>query len=306
MSSFIVMQGHTYEIDRDLGVIWIPKTDKGGNTPHSWERMKEVKQGDQIFHYVKGNIVAIGIAKEGCIEAGKPSAVQNDDSWDNEGYLVHLSYHELEKPVNIRDSFIHIASLLPIKYSPFQPDSNGNQGYLYPCNEELAIKLLELISELNVYLVTDEQLEFSMEEVRRTENNMLIPVLAESESVIKTKIRLGKQRFRKDLFPLWEGKCVLCGISLPELLRAVHSKPWKDCTSLERVDPYNGLLLCCNHQALYEHGYITFDGQGRLHISSKIWEYDYLNYGIMPKTKIKVYQENKMYFKWHKKNIFSK
>lgn len=298
------MQGHTYQEEKDLGIIWSPRQDKGGNVPHSWKRMTEVKEGDRIFHYVKGNLVAISIASEGCIAASKPSIMQNHDRWNDEGYLVNLEYHELDIPVNVRDNFNEILPLLPIKYSPFQQDANGNQGYLYPCNEELAIKLLELISELNIYHINEEQLEFGIDDVRRIEHNTLIPLIAETESEVKTKIRLGQQKFRKDLLQLWENKCVLCGIDLSDLLRASHSKPWKDSTNEERLDTFNGVLLCCNHNALYDKGYITFDGQGRLHISSVISNDDYLQYGLVPSTKIQIHSENKMYFKWHKKNIF--
>ncbi|PLT35639.1 HNH endonuclease [Bacillus sp. V5-8f] len=306
MNSFIVMQGHTYLEDKQLGIIWSLQQDKGGNVPHSWQRMTEVKKGDIVFHYVKGNIVAISIASEDCKESSKPTIMQNHNRRSNEGYLVKLTYHELDIPVNVRDRFNEIVSLLPIKYSPFQQDGNGNQGYLYPCNEELAMKLLELISELNIYQVTEEQLELSIDNVRRTENKTLIPVLTETESEVKTKIRLGQQKFRKELFPLWDGKCALCGIALSELLRPSHSKPWKDSTHLERLDPYNGVLLCCNHDALYEKGLIAFDGQARLHVSSQIRNEDYQLYGLKPMAKIKIHSKNKIYFKWHKKKIFKK
>lgn len=304
LNSFIVMQGRTYQEEKDLGIIWSPQRGKGNTVPHSWLRMKEVKKGDQVFHYVKGNIVAVSIAKEDCKAASKPDTLQGHDEWENDGYLVNLEYHELDRAVNIRDKFEEILPLLPVKYSPFQDDANGNQGYLYPCNEELAIKLLELISELNIYQVDKEQLELSIDDVRRTEHNTLIPVIAETESEVKTKIRLGQQKFRKDLMPLWESKCALCGINLPELLRASHSKPWKDSTNAERVNPYNGVLLCCNHDALYDRGLIAFDGQGRLHISSVICEEEYSLYGLIPLTKIRIHSENKVFFKWHKKNIF--
>lgn len=304
MDNFIVMQGHTYQEEKELGIIWSPQKDKGGRVPHSWRRMTEVKQGDRIFHYVKGNIVAISIALEGCITASKPSIMQSHNRWRDEGFLVKLEYHELETPVNVSEKFNQILHLLPVKYSPFQQDAGGNQGYLYPCNEELAIKFVELISELNIYQINEEQLELSIDDVRRTENNTLIPVIAETESEAKTKIRLGQQKFRKDLFPLWKGKCALCGINLSELLRASHSKPWKDSTNIERIDPYNGILLCCNHDALYDKGLITFDGQGCLNISSVIRSDDYFMYGLEPTTKIQLHSEHKVYFKWHKKNIF--
>ncbi|TRZ40088.1 HNH endonuclease [Niallia circulans] len=306
MNTYIVMQGSKYHEVRDMGIIWSPKIAKGGSIEHSWERMKEVKKGDRIFHYVKGNIVAISIAKEDCVEATRPLILQSDLFDDEAGYLVEVEYYELDKSVNVKEKFAAISPLLPIKYSPFQDDASGNSGYLYPCNEELAIKLLELIGELNIYLIDTEQLELSMDYIKVTEHNTLIPVIAETESEVKTKIRLGQQRFKKDLMSLWGCKCALCDIELPELLKASRSKPWKDSTNEERNDPYNGILLCSNHDALYENGKIAFDGQGRLHISPEINEEDYLKYGLLTKKKIKLNQDNKVYFKWHKRNIWSK
>ncbi|TKH06154.1 HNH endonuclease, partial [Peribacillus simplex] len=178
MNNFIVMQGHTYQEEQDLGIIWSPQQDKGGNVPHSWKRMTEVKEGDRVFHYVKGLIVAISVANDNYQNAPKPSIMQNHSKWNDEGYLVNLEYHELDVPLNVRASFNEILPLLPIKYSAFQQNGNGNQGYLYPCNEELAIKLLDLISDLNIYQVDQEQLELSIDNVRRTERNTLVPVIA--------------------------------------------------------------------------------------------------------------------------------
>ncbi|AYV67627.1 HNH endonuclease [Niallia circulans] len=304
MSNFIVMQGHTYQEEKDLGIIWSPQKDKGQKVPHSWKRMKEVKKGDRVFHYVKGNIVAISIASDNCKEESKPQSLNGLSKWSNEGYLVNLEYHQLDEPINIRQRFNEIKPLLPVKYSPFQEDGNGNQGYLYPCNEELAIKLLEMISELNIYQVNEEQLELSIDAVRRTEHNPLIPIIVETESVMKTKIRLGQQKFRNGMFPLWKGQCALCGIKLPEVLRASHSKPWKDSTNEERLDPYNGLLLCCNHDALYDKGLISLDKRGNLLISSKISKEEYEIYVLVEETKVSIFPENKEYFTWHRKNIF--
>ena len=63
-------------------------------------------------------------------------------------------------------------------------------------------------------------------------------------------------------------------------------------------------LLCCNHDALYDKGFIAFDGQGRLHISSAIAPSDYLQYQLVQGSKIRLYERNKPYFKWHKSNVF--
>lgn len=305
MQSFVVMQGETYQVERELGIITSPQKDSGGQEPHSWLRMKEINVGDRIFHYVKGYIVAISVAKTDCHVISKTLDIENQKNTSDNDYLVELEYYELEEPLNVLSNFREISPLLPIKYSPFQQDGNGNPGYLYPCNEQLVIKLLELISDLNIYRVDVEQLELAIGTVRRTEHNNFIPMIAEMESEVKLMIRKGHEKFRKDLLPLWANKCALCDIELPILLQASHSKPWKDSTHIERIYPFNGILLCCNHDALYSKGYIAFDGQGRLHISSSIPEEDYLIYNISPKKKIARYEENKPYFKWHLKNIFS-
>jgi putative restriction endonuclease len=304
MESYIVMQGRTYHDEKELGVLWSLQRDSVGNVQHSWERMKEVIEGDRIFHYVRGDIIAISVAKSGYREEYKPSEISLPDIENAKGYLVEVDYYELDKPLTIEDSFDEILPLLPIKYSAFQENANGNQGYLYPCNEELTIKLVELIADLNIYEIDEEQLEFVMGTVQKTEHDFLIPLLAETESETKTKLRLGHQRFRNELLPLWHGQCALCDIELPELLQASYAKPWKDCTNNERIDPNNGILLCRNHDALYRNGLIAFDGTGKIHISSRIPEEDYDKYGLQMKMSVNRTEKNKPYLKWHKKHMF--
>ena len=306
MQSFIVMQGRTYHEEKELGIIWTPRKDSIGQEQHSWERVSEVRAGDRILHYVKGYIVAISVAKTDCVLAHDPSSVKAQQEDSDKGYLVHLDYHELEVPLNIREYFTDIEPYLPLKYSPFQHDSSGNQGYLYPCNEELLIKLVELIAELNIYEEDGVQLEFAIGTVKRPEHDTFIPMLTETESEAKTKVRLGKQKFRNELMDHWNGKCAICEIELPALLKASHSKPWKDSTESERLNTYNGVLLCYNHAALYDEGFIAIDGQGRVHISPQIPEEDYEKYAIHAKVKVARTEENKYYFKWHKRHLFRK
>lgn len=305
MQSYIVMQGRTYDEEKELGVLWSLQRDSIGNAHHFWERMKEVLEGDRIFHYVKGDIVAISVAKSSYKEAQKPNEITLPVSEHAEGYLVEVDYYELDKPLTIEDSFDEILPLLPIKYSAFQDNANGNQGYLFPCNEELTIKLVELISDLNIYEIDEEQLEFVMGTVQKTEHDFLIPILAETESETKTKLRLGHQRFRKELLSLWHDQCALCEVKLPELLQASYAMPWKDCTNIERIDPNNGILLCRNHDALYQNGLIAFDGQGKIHISSRISEEDYEKYGLTKRMTVNRTEKNKPFLKWHKKHMFT-
>ncbi|WP_274308935.1 HNH endonuclease [Solibacillus daqui] len=299
MNFYIVMQGKTYEQAKDANVVWCSIYDNSGQTPHSWERMNEVKQGDAIFHCVKGEIVAISIAQEDCRKGENPF-----DEAKHIGNLFISAYEPLQIPIAIKANFEHIQQLLPVKYSPFQQNGDGNQGFLYPCNEMLAIKLLELISDANIYEENEEQLEFAIGLIAQKERNTLAPILIETEAEAKVKIRRGQQKFKKQLTPLWDHHCALCGIELPELLKASHSKPWKDSTDEERLDPYNGILLCSNHDTLYDRGYIAFDGTGKIHISPELAKADYSKYGIHEKMRVNRVEENKKYFKWHKREIF--
>ena len=303
MSHFIVMQGRTYNEEKEAGIIWTTQIDQAGNRQHSWERMREVRQGDKVFHYVNGYMVAVSSATADCIESENPIE-QHNNNLNQTGYLVTLNYYELEVPLRIADHFDVIEPLLPIKYSAFQANGLGNQGYLYPCNDELTIQLLELIGEANIYVPDEEQLRLSMDSIEMNNHNPLVPLITSTESELKTKIRVGQSKFREKLEPIWHNACPICGISLRDTLRASHSKPWKDSSNEERLDPYNGILLCCNHDSLYNKGYISFDAKGKILISEKIEEKDYDKFLLNADIKIPTEIEHKPYFNWHKKYIF--
>ncbi|MBD8015455.1 MULTISPECIES: HNH endonuclease [Planococcus] len=304
MNSYIVMQGDTYQEECAAGVLWTPQVDKSGMVPHSWNRMQELKKGDLVFHYVKGFLVAISRIREDFHKGTKPKHA-DEQGGSEPAFIARTAYRELDVPLSIKGSFQEIEPLLPTKYSAFQEDANGNSGYLYPCNEELAMKFLELISSLNVFTLEMEQLELSMEVIKKTAHNPLLSLIAEAELEIKTKMRRGKEQFRESLLPLWNGECPICGIAIEEVLTATHAKPWKDSSDSERLDPFNGILLCANHASLYSAGYIAFTGGGRLHISSRIPEEDYPVYRLRKNLKVPVSAEHAPYLRWHKRIVFA-
>ncbi|MBB5181231.1 hypothetical protein HNQ44_002696 [Planomicrobium koreense] len=297
MNSFIVMQGETYHEERNAGILWTPRIDKSGMVPHSWKRMHELKEGDHVFHYVKGQIVAISLITQGCKNSIIPGGTE-------EVFIAQAVYHELDFPLAVRDYFDAIEPLLPLKYSPFQEDASGNSGYLYPCNEELAMKLLEVITSLNFFAVEEEQLELAIEVVKRSTHNPLMTMISEMEMEIKEKMRRSKKQFSKSLMQLWHNECPLCGIAIDAALAASYAKPWKDSTDAERLDPHNGILLCANHAALFTSGLISFTGGGQLHIASRIPEAQYAVYGLKKAAKVPATLEHAPYFRWHKRNIY--
>lgn len=87
------------------------------------------------------------------------------------------------------------------------------------------------------------------------------------------------QAFYKDtLFHEFNHCCPICGISIPHMLIASHIKPFRDCAHIyEAVDHNNGLLLCRNHDYLFDQGYFTFDDTGCIILSEDLLAFDNLN-----------------------------
>jgi hypothetical protein len=74
--------------------------------------------------------------------------------------------------------------------------------------------------------------------------------------------RVGQGFFRAALIDYW-GACPLTGVSDPALLRASHIVPWAECASdAERLDVFNGLLLCAHWDAAFDAGLVSFSDDG--------------------------------------------
>ena len=50
----------------------------------------------------------------------------------------------------------------------------------------------------------------------------------------------------------YHSKCCLCGVDDDALLVASHIKPWAKSDEHEKLDLDNGLLLCPNHDKLFD------------------------------------------------------
>ena len=111
--------------------------------------------------------------------------------------------------------------------------------------------------------------------------------------------RVNQTYFRYSLITLYK-KCVLCGLNITSLLRASHSKEWKDSTPAEKVDPMNGLLLCPNHDLLYDQHLITFDENKKIVISPLLKESDLKLLNISKNSFINVPDEAMKYIRYHR------
>ncbi len=88
------------------------------------------------------------------------------------------------------------------------------------------------------------------------------------------------------------------------LLIASHIKPWVDSTPEERTDVNNGLLLCPNHDKLFDKGYISFDDEGKIIISEALSELNQAYMNVSADMRIQMSKTTKVYMKYHKDHIF--
>lgn len=84
-----------------------------------------------------------------------------------------------------------------------------------------------------------------------------------------------QKMFKNNLMVSQKAKCIMCGAAIPELLIGSHIKPAAISNAIEKADHNNGLLLCCNHDKLFDRYLITFNFfDGAIELSKKLSEDD--------------------------------
>jgi predicted restriction endonuclease len=118
------------------------------------------------------------------------------------------------------------------------------------------------------------------------------------------KSRLGQGQYRTKLLTLRK-VCYVTGVSDADFLRASHIKPWKDSNNVERLDPYNGLLLTPNCDFLFDAGFISFADDGAILISNELPQKILTMFQIAVNFRgVDLGDRTKQYLDFHRKNKF--
>ena len=136
--TFFVFQGSTFDRESRGGYIWAPVSNSAGLSFHHWDRLQDVRAGDIIFHGCDGFVQAISTARGECYDCHQPEELRSEDMWEPEGRRVDCEYIPIKNPIKtalVRDDILRLCN---VKYAPFDRDGNGNMGYLYELNRELA------------------------------------------------------------------------------------------------------------------------------------------------------------------------
>lgn len=115
--------------------------------------------------------------------------------------------------------------------------------------------------------------------------------------MINTRVSQGA--FRR-LLLLERHQCQLCNITTTSALRASHIKEWSQSSREERIDAANGLLLCANHDALFDRHLISFNPDtGKICISDSISAEQKIALNISDELTIPLNMRKRNYMKIH-------
>lgn len=119
------------------------------------------------------------------------------------------------------------------------------------------------------------------------------------------KSRKGQAEFRKALIDKDGEGCAIpgCRICGDEHVIASHIVAWTEAGELEKTDPNNGLVLCPNHDHLFDGHLISFDQNGKIIISKKLSAVDCDAFGINQNIKLDFSPERELYMRRHRKAL---
>lgn len=162
-----------------------------------------------------------------------------------------------------------------------EKDARGNKMY------SSALKSYgEFLADLGqVDVTTDVDNILQSDDLTTTEKSMLVSA------------RVGQGQFRQRLFEQWDG-CAVTGYMMPAMLVASHIKPWRSSTNMERLDPNNGLLLLANLDKAFDRGFISFEDNGQIIISTQLERPQVL--GISQQMRLSVREQNIKYLQYHR------
>jgi HNH endonuclease len=273
-----VNQNQTYRHEVPGGYLWSPKRKANGGRNPFYEFMREVAPSDLVFSFADTRIRAVGLAQSFAYEAPKPAEFGSAGRyWDDIGWRVDVSFQEIPQDFRPAAWIEQLGPLLPGKYSPLLADGRGLQSvYLTELPRELALALAGLISidvlalaqqetvaEVDPDAVTTEVVLWEEHLRRSIEADQEIP---ETDREALIVARRGQGLFRRRVEGI-ESFCRVTQVDRREHLRASHCKPWRDSSNEERLSGENGLLLTPSVDHLFDRGFISFEGDGRLLIS---------------------------------------
>jgi len=194
------------------------------------------------------------------------------------------------------------SALLPELLRSFQPWAEASDVFFVPTLADLAA-LLRRATCLSQALPNQAVRDYHTAVAQAVDTLPAGSRGTEVERLIRQ--RVGQERYRVALLAYWGGACAVSGVTVSEVLRASHAKPWAECADdTERLDAFNGFLLVANLDALFDRFLISFDDAGHLLISDRLSQNDLPGLGIHSGMTLRwLTSEHRHYLQWHRERF---
>lgn len=145
-----VNQGSSYDQERGGNYIFAPLADARGVQPPHWSAVGNVKHGDIIIHYAKGELRAVSKVLEEAIITERPGDVFTGE----QGLLVTLKYTDLTNPLPLAG----ITENQRIEEKgPFDINGEIKEGYLFPLSLTFMNQIKPLLSGVEALFDASEE-----------------------------------------------------------------------------------------------------------------------------------------------------
>lgn len=239
---------------------------------------------DDIYHYT-------GMGQSG----DQKMSGQNLTLAESDLNGVEIHFFEVMKPREY--TYRGQVELAGEPHQDQQKDQDGRQRlvWIFPLRlKDSNAKFTKLSSATN----DKQELQEEFKGIQQVEN---LPI-AQTEKERLIKSRIGQGKFKKLLIER-ECKCALCAVSDPRVLIASHIKTWSTSANEERLDVNNGLLLCPNHDALFDKHLISFDLNGKIVISQSLDETTRVFLNVNDELRVKLNETQLSYMEGHHQNL---
>lgn len=173
----------------------------------------------------------------------------------------------------------------------------------------------------NEYSDQKDKLFFEAERIKaakhnntvETELNITEQELQGVDRLAYVKQRVNQRAFRSMILNIYERRCAITGINIPDLLVASHIIPWSE-NHKERLNPENGMCLSALYDKAFDKGFISFNNHYQVIIADKLKVFHTepfyeKHFKAIEGTEIylpEYHRPNKEFLEWHRDMIFNK
>lgn len=134
MTTWWVNQGRTFKVELPDQYLFAPLRDKRGRQLDHWESMTQLRPGDTVIHYAKGEVRAVSRVGTVARRSQRPHPLP--ERWFNDGRIADVAISPATTHIERDD--IPQALRLGEQNGPFTADGQVRQIYLLPLSEKFA------------------------------------------------------------------------------------------------------------------------------------------------------------------------